>query len=220
MLEIIDVKKTYNRNKKNPVTALNGTSFSLSKGETVAITGTSGSGKSTLLHILGCVLSFDSGKYVIDGKNIKDLSQKEVAEIRNNKIGIIFQNFLLIKDSTVYENVEIPLLIAKIKKKKRKELCESALKSVGISELSERLVSELSGGQQQRVAIARAIVNNAEYILADEPTGSLDSKNTEQIFELLNSIKNSNRGVLIVTHDLSLASKCDRQLCIEDGTIN
>ncbi|MEG0546589.1 MAG: ABC transporter ATP-binding protein [Oscillospiraceae bacterium] len=219
MLEIENVSKTYNTNSKKKINALKDVSVKISKNEIVAITGTSGVGKSTLLHILGCVLSFDSGIYKIDGIEINSLSERAIAKIRNQKIGIIFQNFLLLQDNTVFENTEIPMIIAGVNRKTRKMQCNKALEQAGIADLAQRPVSELSGGQKQRVAIARAIVNNAEYILADEPTGALDSETSSKIFDLLCAVRDSGRGVVLVTHDQSLAAMCDRQIILKDGTI-
>lgn len=219
MIEIKNLVKKYNKNKKNEVVALDNVSLTIEKGEMVAITGKSGAGKSTLLHIIGGVLPFDSGSCIIDGKPIENLSDGALAKLRNEKVGTVFQNFLLLSDNSVAENVEIPLVLAGVRKKKRKELCCKALESVGIAELSDRSIGELSGGQKQRVAIARAIVNDCDYILADEPTGSLDSQNTEIIFNLFRSICDNRKTVIIVTHDLSLAEKCDRQIILSDGRL-
>lgn len=219
MIEIKNLVKKYNKNKKNEVIALDNVSLTIEKGEMVAITGKSGAGKSTLLHIIGGVLPFDSGSCIIDGKPIENLSDGALAKLRNEKVSTVFQNFLLLSDNSVAENVEIPLVLAGVRKKKRKELCCKALESVGIAELSDRSIGELSGGQKQRVAIARAIVNDCDYILADEPTGSLDSQNTEIIFNLFRSICDNRKTVIIVTHDLSLAEKCDRQIILSDGRL-
>lgn len=219
MIEIKNLVKKYNKNKKNEVVALDNVSLTIEKGEMVAITGKSGAGKSTLLHIIGGVLPFDSGSCIIDGKPIENLSDGALAKLRNEKVSTVFQNFLLLSDNSVAENVEIPLVLAGVRKKKRKELCCKALESVGIAELSDRSIGELSGGQKQRVAIARAIVNDCDYILADEPTGSLDSQNTEIIFNLFRSICDNRKTVIIVTHDLSLAEKCDRQIILSDGRL-
>lgn len=217
MIELKNVSKTYNKSKKNEVRALKNASLIVNKGEMLAVTGVSGSGKSTILHIIGCVLKFDSGEYFIDGEDVSRLSESELAKIRNKKIGMVFQNFMLLPDNTALENVEIPLLLANIPKKTRKKRCIEALEKVKMDEAAERSVKELSGGQKQRVAIARAIVNNAEYIIADEPTGALDSKNTEMIYRVLYDISRSGKAVIIVTHDTELAAKCDRQICLLDG---
>lgn len=217
MIELKNVSKTYNKSKKNEVRALKNASLTVNKGEMLAVTGVSGSGKSTILHIIGCVLKFDSGEYFIDGEDVSRLSESELAKIRNKKIGMVFQNFMLLPDNTALENVEIPLLLANIPKKTRKKRCIEALEKVKMDEAAERSVKELSGGQKQRVAIARAIVNNAEYIIADEPTGALDSKNTEMIYRVLYDISRSGKAVIIVTHDTELAAKCDRQICLLDG---
>lgn len=220
MIEIKNIVKKYNEGKKNEVVALDGVSFTVGNGEMVAITGTSGAGKSTLLHIIGGVLPLDSGTCVIDGKAVEKMSDSALAKLRNKKVGTVFQNFFLLSDASVLGNVEIPLILSGVKRKKRKELCRKALKNVGIDELADRDIDELSGGQRQRVAIARAIVNDCDYILADEPTGSLDSNNTEMIFRLFRKICDSGKTVIIVTHDLSLAEKCDRQIVLNDGKLS
>ena len=220
MIEIKNIVKKYNEGKKNEVVALDGVSFTVGNGEMVAITGTSGAGKSTLLHIIGGVLPLDSGTCVIDGKAVEKMSDSALAKLRNKKVGTVFQNFFLLSDASVSGNVEIPLILSGIKRKKRKELCRRALENVGIAELTDRDIDELSGGQRQRVAIARAIVNDCDYILADEPTGSLDSNNTEMIFKLFRKICDSGKTVIIVTHDLSLAEKCDRQIILNDGKLS
>ena len=220
MIEIKNIVKKYNEGKKNEVVALDGVSFTVGNGEMVAITGTSGAGKSTLLHIIGGVLPLDSGTCVIDGKAVEKMSDSALAKLRNKKVGTVFQNFFLLSDAAVSGNVEIPLILSGIKRKNRKELCRRALENVGIAELIDRDIDELSGGQRQRVAIARAIVNDCDYILADEPTGSLDSNNTEMIFKLFRKICDSGKTVIIVTHDLSLAEKCDRQIILNDGKLS
>ncbi len=219
MIEIKNIVKKYNEGKKNEVVALDGVSFTVGNGEMVAITGTSGAGKSTLLHIIGGVLPLDSGTCVIDGEAVEKMSDSALAKLRNKKVGTVFQNFFLLSNASVLGNVEIPLILSGVKRKKRKELCHKALENVGIAELTDRDIDELSGGQRQRVAIARAIVNECDYILADEPTGSLDSNNTEMIFKLFRKICDSGKTVIIVTHDLSLAEKCDRQIILNDGKL-
>lgn len=219
MIEIKNIVKKYNEGKKNEVVALDGVSFTVGNGEMVAITGTSGAGKSTLLHIIGGVLPLDSGTCVIDGEAVEKMSDSALAKLRNKKVGTVFQDFFLLSNASVLGNVEIPLILSGVKRKKRKELCHKALENVGIAELTDRDIDELSGGQRQRVAIARAIVNECDYILADEPTGSLDSNNTEMIFKLFRKICDSGKTVIIVTHDLSLAEKCDRQIILNDGKL-
>ena len=219
MLEVQNLSKTYNPGKKNALAALHDVSLTIADGEMVAVTGTSGAGKSTLLHILVGVLSFDAGSYHLDGEEVCNLSEKKLAGLRNRKVGTVFQSFLLLPDNTVRENVEIPLLFARVPKKKRRALCQKALEQAGIPELSDRPVSALSGGQKQRAAIARAIVNQAQYILADEPTGALDSKTAASIFDLFRQIADSGRTVVIVTHDLQLAARCDRQIVLKDGAV-
>lgn len=171
------------------------------------------------MHLIGCIDRFESGSLVIDGTDVSHAKDAELAAIRNRDIGIILQDFALIPDYSVYENVEIPLIFSGIKAKKRKELCNEALKSVGLAELKDKLSNELSGGQKQRVAIARAIVNNPKYILADEPTGALDSKNSADILDIFETLHRNGKTVIIITHDEAVASRSKRIITISDGQI-
>ena len=219
MLEVQNLSKTYNPGKKNALAALHDVSLTIADGEMVAVTGTSGAGKSTLLHILGGVLSFDTGSYHLDGEEVGNLSEKKLAVLRNRKVGTVFQSFLLLPDNTVRENVEIPLLFARVPKKKRRALCQKALEQAGIPDLSDRPVSALSGGQKQRAAIARAIVNQAQYILADEPTGALDSRATEALLNLFGDINAEGQTILMVTHSVKAAAHAGRVLFLRDGEV-
>ncbi len=219
MLRLENITKTYNKSKKNEVIALKNINLILDKGEMLAITGVSGSGKSTLMHIIGCVLDFDLGKYTIDEHSIGSFSEKELSKIRNKKIGTVFQNYLLLQNTSVIDNVAVPLMIANISRKQRNKMCVEALEKVGMESYAHHMVSDLSGGQKQRVAIARAIVNNPDYIIADEPTGSLDSSNSKKVYELLLEISRMNKGIIIATHDIVLAKKCDRNIELFDGQI-
>lgn len=219
MLKIENLTKTYNYKKPNAFTALKDVSLEVNDGEMLAIIGKSGAGKSTLLHIIGCIDKFEKGMYLIDDTDIHSLSDKNLAKIRNEKVGIVMQDFALIDEYSVLENVMIPLNFSKKKLGKPKELAMQALKKVGISDLSKKPVSKLSGGQKQRVAIARAIVNDPSFILADEPTGALDTKTSAEIMELFAELNKSGKTVIIITHDLGVAAKCSRQVEISDGKI-
>ena len=172
-----------------------------------------------MLHIIACIDNYDSGEYYIDDLLIKNMSEKKLANIRNEKIGIVMQDFSLVEDFTVLENVIIPLDFAKKKSKNTKEQALKALKQVKMGEYAKKRVKNLSGGEKQRVAIARAIINNPDLILADEPTGSLDSANTEAIMDLFFSLNKQGKTIIIVTHDKELAEKCHRIIEISDGRI-
>lgn len=219
MIKLNDIVKIYNPKKVNEFEALHGVTAEIADGEMVAIIGKSGAGKSTLLHILACIDNYQSGEYTIDGTLVKNLSERQYAKIRNEKIGMIMQDFALIEDFTALENVMIPLNFSKKKVKNKKEKAIKALKSVGIEELAKKPCNKLSGGQKQRVAIARAIVNQPSIILADEPTGALDTKTSAEIMELFKSLNDQGRTVIIVTHDLIVAEQCDRVIEISDGMI-
>lgn len=185
----------------------------------VAIIGKSGAGKSTLLHILACIDDYQEGEYTLDGKLVKKLSESEYARIRNEKIGMVIQDFALVEDFTAIENVMIPLDFSKKKQGNKKEKALAALSSVGMEEFAKKPCNKLSGGQKQRVAIARAIVNEPSVILADEPTGALDTKTSAEIMELFKSLNAQGRTVIIVTHDMNIAKLCGRVIEISDGKI-
>lgn len=219
MIKLTNIQKIYNKGKSNEFEALKGISLTIKDGELVAIIGKSGAGKSTLLHILACIDSYEDGKYVVDDVLVKNLSEKKLAEIRNSKIGIVMQDFALVDDFSCIENVLLPLDFAAKKKFDRKELALAALKSVGMDSMAKKPVNKLSGGQKQRVAIARAIVNKPSIILADEPTGALDSKTATEIMELFRELNKNGHTVIIVTHDLEIANQCDRIIEISDGKI-
>ncbi len=219
VIKLINIEKSYNAGKLNEFHVLKGISAEIKDGELVAIVGKSGAGKSTLLHIIACIDNYDSGEYYIDDLLIKNMSEKKLANIRNEKIGIVMQDFSLVEDFTVLENVIIPLDFAKKKPKNTKEQALKALKQVNMEGYAKKKVKNLSGGEKQRVAIARAIINNPDLILADEPTGSLDSTNTEAIMDLFFSLNKQGKTIIIVTHDKELAEKCHRIIEISDGRI-
>ena len=217
MIELKDIVKIYNPKKQNEFEALHKVSITIGDGEMVAIIGKSGAGKSTLLHILACIDSYQSGEYKIDGTLVKNLSERQYAKIRNEKIGMVMQDFALVEDFTALENVMIPLNFSRKKIPNKKEKALAALRSVGIEDLAKKPCNKLSGGQKQRVAIARAIVNEPSMILADEPTGALDSKTSAEIMELFRSLNEQGRTVIIVSHDPKVAEQCGRILEISDG---
>ena len=219
MVQLKNIVKIYNPKKQNEFEALHKVSATIKDGEMVAVIGKSGAGKSTLLHILACIDSYQDGEYTIDGTLVKDLSEREYAKIRNEKIGMVMQDFALVEDFTALENVMIPLNFSRRKVSDKKGKALAALRSVGIEELAKKPCNKLSGGQKQRVAIARAIVNEPSMILADEPTGALDSKTSAEIMELFKSLNEQGRTVVIVTHDPKVAEQCNRVIEISDGRI-
>lgn len=216
MIKVESLVKIYQMGD-NILRALDGVSFDIKKGELVAITGTSGSGKSTLMNIIGCLDKATSGKYTLAGNDISMQTTDQLAEIRNKFVGFVFQSFNLLPRSNALENVELPLLYSG--KTNTKELAEAALESVGLSERKDHFPNQLSGGQKQRVAIARAIVTNPAIILADEPTGALDSKTTEEIMMIFENLNDKGRTVIIVTHEPEIAQRCKRQIQMKDGKI-
>ncbi|MFA5030315.1 MAG: ABC transporter ATP-binding protein [Patescibacteria group bacterium] len=220
-LVLSHITKVYDEGKPFEVHAIDDISFSVEKGELISITGTSGSGKSTLLHVLGLLDNPSSGSYMLNGKNVEKLSGRDAAYERNQNIGFVFQSFNLLRRASVYRNVELPLLYStKIKKSDRKKQIEHVLEQVGLADRSRNKSNELSGGQQQRVAIARALVTNPEFILADEPTGNLDTKRGKEIIDILVRL-NKERGttIIIVTHDAEIAKMTNRRIALRDGKI-
>ncbi len=220
MIEIKNLVKIYNKGKTNEFCALKGIDLSIEKGEMVAIIGKSGAGKSTLLHILAAIDSYDKGSYLVDGVSVGDLKEKDRARFRNQKIGIVMQDYALIDEYTIEENVQIPLIFGKVKGNDvRREKIMTALENVGLAELAKKPVRQLSGGQKQRVAIARALVNNPAFLLADEPTGALDSKTSGEIMDVFEKLNQGGKTVIIVTHDMEVAARCGRVIEISDGEI-
>jgi putative ABC transport system ATP-binding protein len=218
VIKIKDLTKVYKMGEVE-VQALRGVSFKIQKGEVISIMGPSGSGKSTLMNILGCLDRLTSGRYVLDGEDVSHLDDDQLAQIRNQKVGFVFQNFNLLSRSTALVNVELPLRYAGITEN-RVEMAQKALESVGLGDRTHHKPPELSGGQQQRVAIARALINNPAIILADEPTGNLDSKSGDEIMELLLGLnKKYGTTLIIVTHDPKIAAHTARTIQIFDGLI-
>ena len=201
------------------VQALRGVDLQIKAGEFIAILGPSGSGKSTVMHILGCLDTPTSGTYHLDGVAIQGLNPNELAEIRNNKIGFVFQSFHLLPRATAGENVELPMVFAGVNAADRKACAESVLEQVGLKERIKHLPNELSGGERQRVAIARALVNKPSIILADEPTGNLDSRSGAEILGLFENLHAEGRTVILVTHDETIAQRAHRVIRIFDGMI-
>ncbi|MDI9513188.1 MAG: ABC transporter ATP-binding protein [Bacillota bacterium] len=219
MVVLENISKSYHYGKKNEIKALVDITLTIDKGELVAITGPSGAGKSTLLHLIGCIDKANSGLYSIDGICISKLKDRKLSQIRNEKVGIVLQDFALIDEYTAIENVMIPLYFSKKRRKDRKKLATEAMRAVGIESIKDQLASELSGGQKQRVAIARSIVNGPDIILADEPTGALDSATSLEIIDLLADLNNQGKTVIIVTHDPLVSNACKRQIHIHDGRL-
>lgn len=219
LIEVKNLVKVY-RDGNTYFKALNGVSFSIQKGESVAIIGKSGSGKSTLMHLLAALDKPNEGEILINGQNIAKMKKRELNKLRNQTFGFVFQQFFMNPKDTVLQNVILPLKIAGVASRKRKEIALKALESVELTDKAKNKASNLSGGQKQRVCVARAIANSPEIIFADEPTGNLDSKTSKKIEDLLFDLnKESGITLIIVTHDESLAAKCDRQIRIQDGQI-
>ena len=218
LIEIRDMCKIYNPGE-NEVRALDHVNLTINRNEFVAIIGQSGSGKSTLMNMLGCLDVPTSGTYILNGQDVSHLSDDELSDIRNKEIGFIFQGFNLIPGLTALENVELPLIYRGVGKKERLRLSEIALEKVGLRNRMDHKPSEMSGGQQQSVAIARAIAQAPPVILADEPTGNLDSGSTQEIMEILKGLHKEKRTVILITHDNEIAARAKRIIRIMDGKI-
>jgi putative ABC transport system ATP-binding protein len=201
------------------VTALHRISLQIDSGEFLAIIGPSGSGKSTLMNMIGCLDKPESGEYLLEGENVGSMSDNQLATIRNRKIGFIFQNFNLLSKLTAEENVELPLLYKGINTQERKKIAHECLEKVGLLDRAPHLPTQLSGGQQQRVAIARALVCNPPILLADEPTGALDSKTSKEIIDVMKDLNDQGHTIILITHDLEIAQQANRIVQIKDGKL-
>ena len=218
MIDIRDLNKSYPIGNTS-LHVLKGINLKINEGELVAIMGSSGSGKSTLLNIIGMLDNYDSGSYNLDGVKINNLDETTAAKYRNKFLGFVFQSFNLISYKTAKENIALPLYYQGISRKKRQNIAIEYLDKVGLKDWSEHLPSELSGGQKQRVAIARALASNPKVLLADEPTGALDSKTSEEVMSLIKSINADGKTILVVTHEVDIANMCKRIITLKDGII-
>ncbi|MCI0605811.1 ABC transporter ATP-binding protein [bacterium] len=221
VIEIIDLKKTYTMGE-NEVPALRGISLEVEKGEYIAIMGPSGSGKSTLMNIIGCLDRPTAGKYILEGLDVSTFSRDRRAEIRNEKIGFIFQNFNLLARTSAIENVELPLIYShknSLTDQQMRERASDCMKRVGLSGWEEHTPAQLSGGQQQRVAIARALINEPAILLADEPTGNLDTKTSEQVMEIFQRLNEEGISIALITHEMDIAEHAKRIVMLRDGEI-
>lgn len=218
MIELNKISKIYNVGEDN-VYALNQASLKIAEGEFVSIIGPSGSGKSTMMNIIGCLDTADQGEYILDGISINEYTESELAKIRNQKIGFIFQNFNLLPRLSAEENVELPLIYQKVPANERKERVKKALEQVELFNRRKHKPSELSGGQQQRVAIARALVTRPTLFLADEPTGNLDSKTGREIMALFHQLHKEGNTIVLITHDNQVADEAERKITIKDGMV-
>lgn len=218
IIELHDVHKVYDMGAEK-VRALNGVDLAITRGEYVAIMGPSGSGKSTMMNLLGCLDTPSSGSYVLNGTAVEKLDDQELAAIRNKEIGFVFQTFNLLARTDALQNVELPLVYAGVSRKDRRERAERALERVGLGDRKHHLPNELSGGQRQRVAIARALVNDPSILLADEPTGNLDTATSTDIMNLFDELHRQGNTVILVTHEPDIADHADRKIVLRDGKV-
>ena len=219
LIDIRDLYKIYNEGKESEVRALDGVTLQIDRGEFVAIVGQSGSGKSTLMNVLGCLDIPTYGEYYLNGTDVTSLSDKQLAHIRNKEIGFIFQGYNLIQELDALENVTLPLIYQGVSVFEREDIAMAALERVGMAERAHHRPSEMSGGQQQRVAIARAIATHPPIIMADEPTGALDSKTGKHVLEILHGLHDDGSTVILITHDNGIAATAERIVRISDGAI-
>jgi putative ABC transport system ATP-binding protein len=219
VIELQDVSRSYAVSEEVVVHALDGVSLRVEHGEFVAVMGASGSGKSTLMNIIGCLDAPTAGRYLLDGTDVRDIAEDDLADLRNRKIGFVFQSFNLVPRTSALANVELPLAYAGLNRSDRRERAQAALLAVGMADRVRHLPSELSGGQQQRVAVARAIVTNPSLILADEPTGNLDSHSTAEVLELFEALNETGRTVVLITHERDLAARARRRVRLGDGRV-
>jgi|TARA_B100002019_G_scaffold123070_1_gene105877 putative ABC transport system ATP-binding protein len=218
MIEIEELNKSYPIGNSS-LHVLKGIDLKIKEGELVAIMGSSGSGKSTLLNIIGMLDNYDSGSYKLDNVPIKDLDETKAAKYRNKFLGFVFQSFNLINYKTALENIALPLYYQGISRNERQKVAIEYLKKVGLADWAEHLPSELSGGQKQRIAIARALASQPKVLLADEPTGALDSTTSEEVMDLIKQINNEGKTILVVTHEQDIANMCKRIITLKDGII-
>ena len=219
VIEVQDVERVYRLGEDVEVRALAGVSLRIARGEFVAIMGSSGSGKSTLMHILGCLDAPTAGRYLLDGVDVRDIAEDDLADLRNRKIGFVFQSFNLVARTTALANVELPLAYAGLGRRERRARAIAALAAVGMEDRLHHLPSELSGGQQQRAAVARAIVTDPAIVLADEPTGNLDSHSTEEILGVFARLNAEGRTVVLITHESDVAARARRVVRLADGRV-
>jgi putative ABC transport system ATP-binding protein len=219
VIDVRDVSKTYHVAADIVVRALDRISLRIERGDYVAIMGSSGSGKSTLMHILGCLDAPTSGTYRLDGQTVGDIPEDDLADLRNRRIGFVFQSFNLVPRTTALANVELPLTYAGVPRPQRREAALAALDAVGMADRVGHMSSELSGGQQQRVAVARALVTNPSLILADEPTGNLDTRSTDEVLGIFERLNREGRTVVLITHELDVAERARRVIRLGDGHI-
>jgi putative ABC transport system ATP-binding protein len=219
LIDIKDVTKSYEMGVDTQVKALDGVSIAIEQGDYVAVMGPSGSGKSTLMNLIGCLDTPSTGSYTLKGREISSMNDDELAQIRNKEIGFIFQTFNLLPRADAVQNVELPLVYAGVSRKERKHKAEAALDAVGLGSRKHHRPNELSGGQRQRVAIARALVNGPSILLADEPTGNLDSKTGEEILALMDDLHRNGNTIILVTHEDDLAQHASRVVRLKDGQI-
>jgi putative ABC transport system ATP-binding protein len=219
VVKIDHLNKVYQVTEDLPFQALKDVSLTIGKGEFVAITGPSGSGKSTLMHIIGLLDTPTSGSYELDGMDVSHLSQKSLAAIRNKKIGFVFQQFNLLSRTSILDNVALPLIYAGVDKDERTKKAQKELDQVGLADKLKNHPNQLSGGQQQRVAIARALVTNPQIILADEPTGNLDTKTGNQIMDIFHTLNKEGKTIILITHEPDIAAQAKKIIYIRDGEI-
>jgi putative ABC transport system ATP-binding protein len=219
VIEVDGIERVYRIGEDVEVRALDGVSLRIARGELVAIMGSSGSGKSTLMHILGCLDMPTAGRYLLDGVDVRDIPENELADLRNRKIGFVFQSFNLVARTNALANVELPLAYAGLGRRERRARAVAALEAVGMEDRLHHLPSELSGGQQQRTAVARAIVTDPAIVLADEPTGNLDSRSTQEILAIFDRLNADGRTVVLITHESDVAARARRVVRLSDGRV-